>query len=158
MGMLRRHAPDPRDSSQSLLGYLLGIAVVFVGAATLAYSLMKPVVVPNPGLAAYKSPPATRLVPLPPTTDGSELALLDDSFAESRAAPFEPPKMAAVAEPPKAPRANSARKPDRSAARPRASTRSQLAARRGQEQPAFAFAQDWNGRSRQPQPAWGLFW
>ncbi len=59
---------------------LLGVAGTFLAAAAglflLIYFLCQPTVNPNPGIAAYTAPPATRLVPLPRVSDATELAEL----------------------------------------------------------------------------------
>ena len=49
-----------------------GAACVFLAL----YELSQPTINPNPGLAAYTPPPATRLVPLPRQSDAPELAEL----------------------------------------------------------------------------------
>ncbi len=57
---------------------VLGVlAVIVAGAASLflvLYALCQPTISPNPGVAAYTPPPATRLVPLPRQSDAPELA------------------------------------------------------------------------------------
>jgi hypothetical protein len=54
--------------------------IVFICVAGLGalggYWLMQPRVIPNLGLAAYKPPPATRLIPLPRKMDAPELVEL----------------------------------------------------------------------------------
>jgi hypothetical protein len=55
------------------------LAVIVAGAASLflvLYALCQPTISPNPGVAAYTPPPATRLVPLPRRSDAPELAEL----------------------------------------------------------------------------------
>jgi hypothetical protein len=55
------------------------VGVVVAGAAALflvLYELCQPTVSPNPGLAAYTPPPATRLVPLARQSDAPELTEL----------------------------------------------------------------------------------
>jgi hypothetical protein len=56
------------------LFWLIGTIISVVGCFWfLFFSLSRPTVYPNPGLAAYKPPPATRLVPLPRTGDQPEI-------------------------------------------------------------------------------------
>ncbi len=52
------------------------IGAIMVGAACLfllLYELCQPAINPNPGVAAYRAPPATRLVPLARASDAPEL-------------------------------------------------------------------------------------
>jgi hypothetical protein len=53
-----------------LAAILAGAACVFL----LLYDLSQPTISPNPGVAAYTPPPATRLVPLPRRSDAPALA------------------------------------------------------------------------------------
>jgi hypothetical protein len=59
---------------------LLGVSGAFLAGAAgiflLIFFLCQPSVSPNPGIAAYTPPPATRLVPLPRVSDAPELAEL----------------------------------------------------------------------------------
>jgi hypothetical protein len=62
------------DWATPVLGVL---AVMVAGAACvflLLYDLSRPTISPNPGVAAYTPPPATRLVPLPRRSDAPALA------------------------------------------------------------------------------------
>jgi hypothetical protein len=62
------------DWAAPVLGVL---AVILAGAACvflLLYDLSQPTISPNPGVAAYTPPPATRLVPLPRKSDAPVLA------------------------------------------------------------------------------------
>lgn len=68
-----RRSPDD-DWAVPVFGV---IGVVMVGAACLfllLYELCQPAIHPNPGIAAYRAPPATRLVPLARASDAPELA------------------------------------------------------------------------------------
>jgi len=63
----------PPDVTTSLAICLtIYVAVASLGAYG-GYWLMQPQVMPNPGLAAYKAPPATHLIPLPRKIDAPEL-------------------------------------------------------------------------------------
>ena len=54
---------------------LVGVIAMVVGGPYYAlFHLSKPTVYPNPGVAAYQPPPATRLVPLPHVSDAPEIA------------------------------------------------------------------------------------
>lgn len=54
--------------------WLIGTIISIVGCFWfLLFSLSRPAVYPNPGLAAYTPPPAMRLVPLPRTSDAPEI-------------------------------------------------------------------------------------
>jgi hypothetical protein len=124
---------------------LLGVASVFLAGAAglffLIYFLCQPTVNPNPGIAAYSAPPATRLVPLPRISDAPELAEL----------PAEPPSaLAALAQaragdqPPKPP--------------PRPVARKRARAEPGEREPRnVGFGQPWNFGYRGPgnEHAWG---
>jgi hypothetical protein len=70
--------------------------LVFVSVAALGalsgYWLMQPRVIPNPGLAAYKPPPGTRLIPPPRKMDAPELVELPALLADVPAAKLEPPQ------------------------------------------------------------------
>ena len=123
---------------------LLGVSVAFVAGAgglfLLIYFLCQPTVSPNPGVAAYAAPPATRLVPLPRVSDAPELAEL----------PAEPPTgLAALAQ---------ARAGDQRAKlppRPVAHKRPRLEPVE-RDQRKFGFGQPWNFGYRGPgnQHAW----
>jgi hypothetical protein len=101
--------------SFSLFVYLLafcGMLAAFAGG--LSYEL-HPTVFVNPGLSAYRAPPATELIPrsLPPAADA------DQAYAS--AAPADAPSLASAgtqdAKPASKP--SKPRKPQRTAARPR---------------------------------------
>jgi hypothetical protein len=98
--------------SFSLFIYLLGFCGVLAAfAGGLSYAL-HPTVYANPGLSAYRAPPATDLVPrsLPPATDA------DQAYASATPADAASPVAASPAE---AKPASKPRKPQRTAARPR---------------------------------------
>ena len=66
---------SPGDEWATPVFGVLGAMVA--GAACLflvLYELCQPTINPNPGIAAYTAPPATRLVPLPRQSDAPELA------------------------------------------------------------------------------------
>jgi hypothetical protein len=70
--MRRREA----DGTGAIAIYLIVfVSVTALGALT-GYWLMQPRVFPNPGLAAYKPPPGTRLIPLPRKMDAPALVEL----------------------------------------------------------------------------------
>jgi hypothetical protein len=84
---------------------LLGVSgAVLAGAASLfslIFFLCQPAVSPNPGVAAYTPPAATRLVPLPRISDAPELPAETSSgltaLAQAQAGdqPAKPPRPAA---------------------------------------------------------------
>src|SRR5215475_4574428 len=80
-----------RSYSFGLYTYLTFLAVLFAGLASLAREAMQPLVLKNPGISAYKPPPAVALYPVPRTylspAEPVELAV------------SEPPKEAAPAKP-----------------------------------------------------------
>jgi hypothetical protein len=66
---------SPSGEWEATVFWFLG--VFLAGAAGLffvLYSLGRPTIYPNPGVAAYAAPPATRLVPLPRQSTAPELA------------------------------------------------------------------------------------
>jgi hypothetical protein len=110
--------------------FLAGAAGLFL----LLYFLSQPTINANPGVAAYKPPPATRLIPLPRISDAPELADLptDTSTALTalaQARPSDPP-----AKPAPRPAAHK---------RPRAEPLAH-------DQRSFGFAQQWNFGYRGP--------
>jgi hypothetical protein len=118
---------------------LFGVfGVILAGAACiflLLYYLSRPAVNPNPGLAAFKPPPATRLVPLPRKSDAPELAEL----------PAEPPSpltALAQAQPSEQPAKREARSPARK--RPHVEPREDDRARFGPDQQWKFGYRDWN--------------
>ena len=64
------------DWAAPLLGVSSAILAGAAGLFALIFFLCQPAVSPNPGVAAYTPPPATRLVPLPRISDAPELAEL----------------------------------------------------------------------------------
>jgi hypothetical protein len=95
----------------------LGVA----GIVLLAFlALHRPTVVPNPGMAAYKQPPGTYLIPPPQKMDAPEVADLPPLAAETAAASeTKPAAKAKVAEAKtKHPKKHSARKRPQSRPRP----------------------------------------
>jgi hypothetical protein len=58
-----------------IAGAIMAVGGLFFSAL---YSFAQPTFYENPGLAAYKPPPATRLVPLPRISDAPELVQLPD--------------------------------------------------------------------------------
>src|SRR5437016_13391701 len=89
--------PRRGEPSVDCVAPIAACLLIFVGVASLGflggYRLMQPRILPNPGLAAYEPPPATRLIPLPHKTDAPELAELPPAAAVSVAAQAEPEKV-----------------------------------------------------------------
>jgi hypothetical protein len=84
------------DWAAPLLGVFGAILAGAAGIFLLIYFLCQPTVSPNPGIAAYTPPPATRLVPLPRISDAPELAELPAETpsplaALAQARPGDPP-------------------------------------------------------------------
>jgi len=84
---------------------LVGIIAILLGGSYYAlFDLSKPTVYPNPGVEAYHSPEATRLVPLPRVSDAPEVAAepVGEAASESASvlpqapAPHAPAKEAAA--------------------------------------------------------------
>ncbi len=68
---------SPGDEWATPVFGVLGVMVTGAACFFLAlFELSRPTINPNPGLAAYTPPPATRLVPLPRRSDAPELAEL----------------------------------------------------------------------------------
>jgi hypothetical protein len=64
-----------RDQSAVAQFWVSGLILAGVGCLWfLHYSLTRPRVYANPGIAAYAAPPGTRLIPLARTSDAPELA------------------------------------------------------------------------------------
>jgi len=160
--MLRLEHPDLEDGSYSLLGYLIGFAGIFIALSFIFYSFMKPVAVPNPGLAAYRPPPATRLEPLARTMDLPEVTA--SAEAGLGVSEEEAPKATmAEAVDPAASRRNADGRPSTKPQRPNARSNARkrptvVVARHRPAQPAYAYAQAGNTWYRQPESAWGRFW
>jgi hypothetical protein len=118
------------------------LSVMSAGAACiflLLYSLSQPRVYANLGMAAYSTPPGTRLVPLPRKSDAPELAELAPE-------PSSPLNALARAE-------ESAQ--SKRAVRPQPPSRPRPEARE-RDQRRFGYAQQWNERYRDwnSQRAW----
>jgi hypothetical protein len=124
-------AGTPKLPSDDWAAPLLGVAGAFLAGAgglfLLIYFLCQPTVSPNPGIAAYTAPPATRLVPLPRISDAPELAEL---LAEP------PSALAALAQ------ARAADQPAKLPPRPVARRRARVEPERVQRN--LGFAQPWN--------------
>jgi hypothetical protein len=76
---IRQPRPRQSQSGESDAAVFWFLGVFLAGAAGLfflLYSLAQPKVYPNPGVAVYVAPPATRLVPLPRQSTAPELAEL----------------------------------------------------------------------------------
>jgi hypothetical protein len=85
--------------------WILSLILAGVGGFSLLfYSVTRPTFYANPGLAAYAPPPATRLIPLPRTSDAPELVDLPDQTpspltALAQAQPNEKPAKPEVRQP-----------------------------------------------------------
>jgi hypothetical protein len=65
---------SPHDEWETPVFWFLGVFLAGGGCLLfLIYSLYQPSIYPNPGVAAYQAPPATRLIPLPRKSDAPEL-------------------------------------------------------------------------------------
>jgi hypothetical protein len=111
-----RQSSAPRasfvGSSLALFVYLAAFCGVLAALAGGLVHVLSPTVYVNPGLSAYKAPPATELLPRspPPAADA------DQAYASAAPVEASTPAAPAVAE---AKPASKPRKPQRTAARPR---------------------------------------
>ncbi len=122
------------DWTAPLLGVSSAILAGAAGIFALIFFLCQPTVSPNPGVAAFAPPPATRLVPLPRISDAPELAELP---AEAHSGLAALAQARAVDQPAKPPPHPIARK------RPRVEPIEH-------DQRNFGFAQPWNFGNRGP--------
>ncbi len=96
--MTARWISQDEECAVPVIGYLIVFVAVMAGIFLLLYWLFQPMKTANPGLAAYKAPPATFLEPPPRKMDAPELVELEPSplhaLAQEHAAPaaVEPPK------------------------------------------------------------------
>jgi len=118
------------DQAGAIQLWILSLILAGVGGfCLLFYSVTRPKVYANPGIAAYTPPPGTRLVPLSRTSDAPELADLPAVEAPS------PLKAFAQAQPNEKPAKSDVRQPARK--RPRADPREY-------EERKPGYAQQWN--------------
>jgi hypothetical protein len=74
--MFPRQQPSLIIESLPVLAYLIAIGGFCFAFGGFIHWLLQPVVLPNPGLAAYQPPPATRLEPLVRNFNVQELSLV----------------------------------------------------------------------------------
>jgi hypothetical protein len=154
--MFRRNQHTFDNESLPVLAYLVGIAGFCFAFGSFLHWLLQPVVLPNPGLAAYRPPPATRIEPLVRNSDVPEFVFVADA-SETRAETKETTAAPAPErEPRKLARSTKVRKPERREARSRPRNATRVATGRGQSA-AYAYAQDWNSWARRPAGGWS-FW
>jgi hypothetical protein len=90
LGLTAMGTKEPDGTGSIAICLFVFLSVAGLGALS-GYWLMQPRVITNPGLAAYKPPPATRLVPLPRKMDAPELAELPAAPADgAEAKPHSP--------------------------------------------------------------------
>jgi hypothetical protein len=150
--MLQRTPLALCSDSLPLLAYLVGITAVCLAFASFLHWLMQPVVLFNPGLAAYRPPPATRIEPLVRKSDAPELTLVAD--ASEIGADVKEPAAAPgteLREPRKAARVTKSRKIERREAR---SNRRAAGIAGGRDKPAYAYVHGWNSWARRPSGSW----
>ncbi len=131
----------------ALIRFSVSLAFVAVPATPLLllFWLMRPTVLPNPGMSAYKAPPATRLEPHSRKMDSlisdelSEQALLSD-HARNYARPYFIQDDA---------QQRDIEKPAKRQVRVSDRKRLRLAHERKHGEPPSAYALDWNGDRRQ---------
>jgi hypothetical protein len=124
---------SPSDEWEAPVFWFLGVFLACAaGLFLVLYSLTQPTRYPNPGVAAYVAPPATRLVPLPRQSTAPELAELPVVDAPSPLTAFA--KAKADDQP------NDARPPARK--RPRAGPSTSGPSTYGQR--GFGFDQQWD--------------
>src|SRR5436190_13384076 len=61
------------DFTYPLLYILIKLSLIAAGFFAFLFWLYQPIIIENPGVAAYQPPPGTRLVPLPRKMDSPEL-------------------------------------------------------------------------------------
>jgi hypothetical protein len=153
--MLQRTPLAISSDSLPLLAYLVGITALCLAFASFLHWLMQPVVLSNPGLAAYRPPPATRIEPLVRKSDAPELTLVPDASeigAEIKETAADPGSE--LREPRKAARVTKSRKIERREAR---FNRRAGGIAGGRGQPAYAYVQGWNSWARRPTGSWN-YW
>jgi hypothetical protein len=142
--------------SRPLLAYLLGIGGFCLAFAGFLHWLLQPVVLPNPGLAAYRPPPGTRLEPMRRKSDAPELTFVID--ASEAKGEIKEPAAAPAAEPhppPKRARFTKTTNSERHEARSKPRKATRTVAGRAQP-PAYVYAEQGNSWSRHSM-SWG-FW
>jgi hypothetical protein len=153
-GMFRRQQSNLISESWPIVAYLIGIGGFLFAFGGFIHWLLQPVVLPNPGLAAYQPPPATRLEPLIRKINVHELSVVADAVETD---PVEPAgTIAAAPEIRRVVRGTKPSKPQREA-RSKNHKGAQLLTRRSQS-PANAYAQDWNSWARRPGGGGFGFW
>jgi hypothetical protein len=72
--------------SLGIVAYMAFLSVILTGIASVARATLQPLVLENPGLAAYKPPPAVALYPLPrkylSPAEPTDLAVAQDAHPE----------------------------------------------------------------------------
>jgi hypothetical protein len=81
--MVRLRQSQHYNISGSLWSYLTGLGGILAAFFGFIYWLAQPVILANPGMAAYKPPTATRVVPLAREIDASEVATLLEPAPET---------------------------------------------------------------------------
>jgi hypothetical protein len=77
---------DSHDSFVPVVGYVTFIGLIFLTFFSFLLWLSKPVILANPGVAAYKPPPATRLERAPGKMDAPKVAAVPESLPEAERA------------------------------------------------------------------------
>jgi hypothetical protein len=79
LGFMGKPLKSQIDESVLPVLLILSAILAVVGSVSLLlFHFSQPTTYPNPGLAAYRPPPAPRLIPLPRKSDAPELANLPD--------------------------------------------------------------------------------
>jgi hypothetical protein len=79
LGFMGKRLKSQTDESVLPVLLILSAILAVVGSfSLLLFHFSQPTTYPNPGLAAYRPPPATRLIPVPRNSDAPELANLPD--------------------------------------------------------------------------------
>jgi hypothetical protein len=133
---------DPHDNLVPILGYLTFIGLIFLTFFSFLLWLSKPVILANPGMAAYKPTPATRLEPVLRKMDAPEVAALPETAPEAERA------QANVAEP----------RSHKQDVRPQIRKRTRVVARRQHQQPAYAAIQGGNSWYQRSEATWRPSW
>jgi hypothetical protein len=121
---------SPHDQAAAIQLWIISLILAAAsGLCLLFYSVTRPTVYANPGIASYTPPPGTRLIPLPRTSDAPQL--VDIPPAEDSS----PLKAFAQAQPNEKPAKPDVRQPARKRPRPDP---------REYEERKPGYAQQWN--------------
>jgi hypothetical protein len=133
--------PDDLPTGQWFRRYLLHLISVAALGALGGYWLMQPRVIANLGLAVYKPPPATRLIPLPRKSDAPELVDLTPTPSDGADAKLDSPPVTTS-------KATVQTSPKPTAKRSKPKLQHDNAAS------AYAYAGSWGYRERRSYPDW----